>query len=427
VTAPNVLLVMADDQRRDFLPYMPNVRNLIATPGREFTSCRCNVPLCQPSRVGLFTGQTSKHHHVLDNSLEQLAGFDHDDRLGAWLQGAGYRTGLIGKYLNGAPPMVPKPSGWDTWRQLGSDDLQEQLGLGYQVCDGTTITTPAVHQVEYLREEALAFVAGSQPWFLFLAPTSPHVPFSPEPADLFAWSDVHWPLVNELDVSDKPSWIRSFQPLPPTALASFRATARAQLREATSVDRALGVIIGALQASVLANTVIVYCSDNGLEYGEHRRPFNGIAKFPVYDVSMRVPLVMRGPGIPAGVSTEPVTMAADVTATILAIAGAVAGLPPDGVDLRDVIANPTAYASRHLLHEMDEVEFLGTGPPGNGITTATRKLWRFPSKPPTDPDRYEAYDLDTDPDELQNWANDPTRLDERDALEIALDALLEAP
>lgn len=420
---PNVLLIMSDDQRVDFLRYMPNVRSSIAFPGREFTHCRCNVALCQPTRVGLLTGQYSKRHGVQDNTPEGLTGFDHDNTLGAWVQAAGYRTGLIGKYLNGAPAMTPKPDGWDIWRQLV--DPTDIDALGYQVCDGVTTTTPTDFQIDYLRNEALGFVSGSQPWFLLLTPSSPHWPFSPDPADLFAWSDVRWPLVNEIDVSDKPSWIRSQGPLPESALAGFRATARAQLREATALDRAIGAILGGIDAAVLANTVIIYCSDNGLQYGEHRVPYQGIAKNTAYDVSMRVPLVMRGPGVPAGVSDEPVTMAADVTATILSITGAAPGLTGDGVDLAQVIADPASYSSRHLLHGKDVSLTFGSTPAGEGITTATRKLFRYPAA--TGSDRFEAYDLDADPDELDNWANDPARLAERNGLEAALDALLAAP
>lgn len=416
---PNVLLVMADDQRFDFLPYMPNVRRLIASPGREFTHCRCNVSLCQPSRVGLLTGQYSKRHGVLDNTAESLVGFDHDNTLGAWLQAAGYRTGLIGKYLNGAPPLVPGPLGWDTWRQLV--DPSDQSALGYQVCDGSTVTAPTDFQMDYLRSEAAGFMSGPGPWFLTLTPSSPHWPFDPDPADLFAWSDVRWPLVNEVDVSDKPSWIQAFGPLPDSAFDRFRATARGQLREATALDRVLGAIIEGLDPIVLADTVIIYCSDNGLVYGEHRSPYQGIQKGTMYDVSMRVPLVVRGPGFPPGLSHEPVTMAADVTATVLAVTGAAAGLTGDGVDLTQVVSDPGSFASRSLLHERDESIELGPAPAGVGITTASRKLFRYPSQVGTD--RFEAYDLDTDPDELQNWANDPTRLTERNDLEAALDAL----
>jgi arylsulfatase A-like enzyme len=420
---PNIVVFMADDQRFDFLSYMPNVRNLIATPGRSFDACRCNVALCQPTRVSLLTGQYSKRHNVLDNSEEALAGFDHDNTVAAWLQSAGYRTGLVGKYLNGAPAMIPKPAGWDTWRQLV--DPTDQAAFGYEVCDGTNVAAPGAFQVDYLRAEALAFMGGAQPWFLLVTPSSPHVPLSPDPADLFAWSDVRWEVVEEADVSDKPSWIRSRPPLPPDALNRFRATARGQLREATGMDRAVGAILSGIAPGDWANTVVVYCSDNGLFYGEHRIPANGIFKNDAYDPGLRVPLVVRGPGFPSGVSPEPVTMAADVTATLVAVSGATAGLTPDGVDLRDVVSNPASYAGRQLLHEHDAQTDFGTAPAAQGITTATRKLYRYPSAAGTD--RYQAYDLDTDPDELVNWANDPGRLAERDALESALDALLAVP
>jgi arylsulfatase A-like enzyme len=423
LTSPNVLVILADDQRFDFLPYMPNVRRLIAMPGREFTNCRCNVGLCQPCRVGLLTGEYSKRHGVLSNSTDSLASFDHNNTIGAWVQAAGYRTGLIGKYLNGAPGMIPKPTGWDTWRQLVEPNMYN--ALGYDVYDGTTKSNPTAFQMDYLESETLAFIAGSEPWFLVLAPTSPHFPFSPDPRDLLAWSDVRWRLVEEADVSDKPSWIRDLPALPPSAWDRFRATARSQLREATALDRALGNIVGGLSPTTLANTFLIYGSDNGLTYGEHRSPYQGDAKNSVYDVALRVPLVMRGPGVTPGISPEPVTMAADVTATVTAITGATAQLPADGVDLRQVVVNPAAYTSRALLHAKGPSVFFGTAPAADGITTMTRKLFRFPSV--TGTDRYEAYDLDTDPDELSNWANDPARLSERAALEAQLDALLAAP
>jgi arylsulfatase A-like enzyme len=423
---PNVLVIVSDDQRFDFLPYMPNVMNMIVEPGRYFSTCRCNNGQCQPTRAGFLTGQNTKHHHVIDNSDVALANFDHNNTVGLWVHNAGYRTGLIGKYLNAAPPMQPQPAGWDTWRQIV--EPTDGVSLGFSVCDGTTITMPPGFQMDYVRDEAIAFVGGTQPWFLVVTPSSPHFPFSPAPQDLFAWSDVRWPLVIEDDVSDKPSWMSSQPPLPESALDNFRATARAQLRELNGVDRSVAAILGSLAPDVLANTTIFYSSDNGLEYGEHRRPFVGISKNVPYEVGLRVPFAMRGPDIPAGVSNDVITMGADLTATVVGVTGATVGLQPDGVDLRDVIANPAAYASRQLLHFKDISDVFGSIPAGDGISTATRKLWRYKidaSAPETD--RYEAYDLDIDPNEWNNWANDPTRIDERNSLDAALTALLDAP
>jgi hypothetical protein len=89
-----------------------------------------------------------------------------------------------------------------------------------------------------------------------------------------------------------------------------------------------------------------------------------------------------------------------------------------------MIANPSTYAARQILHHRGPALDFGTAPRADGISTLTRKLFRCAELPLDSPDRYEAYDLDIDPDELNNWANDPSRTSERDALEAALDALL---
>jgi arylsulfatase A-like enzyme len=421
MTSPNVLVILSDDQRFDFLPYMPNTRNLISFQGRDFMHTRCNVAVCEPTRVSLITGQYSIHHGAGEVPWETVP-HDHSNTIGAWMQAASYRTGLIGKYLNGTPPLMPKPGGWDTWLQF--DETTGYNAFGYQVCDGVTLSSPSQFQMDYVRDQAVAFVQGSEPWFLLCAPTSPHTPFDPDPRDLFAWSDVRWPLVIEDDVSDKPSWIANQPPLPESALAEFRATVRAQLREGTALDRAISDIMLSLPPAVLDNTVVVYSSDNGLTYGEHRLPFVGIFKNTAYDPGMRVPLVIRGPGFPVGVSEEPVTMAPDITATVLAVAGAAPGLPADGIDLRDMIANPSTYAARQILHHRGPALDFGTAPRADGISTLTRKLFRCTELPLDSTDRYEAYDLDIDPDELNNWGNDQSRTTERDALETALDDLL---
>jgi arylsulfatase A-like enzyme len=442
----NVLVVLADDERFDFLPYMPNVINRIAVPGREFTQCRCNIGLCQPSRAGLLTGQYATRHGVLGNGLSWIANFDHDHTVGRWVQNApaGYRTAHIGKYLNLYDPLLP--AGWDTWRQIiVNEDAVVADDFNYQIFDGTNTISPTPFLMDYLVSESKAFIdgAGSDPWFLVLAPSAPHAPFSCRPQDVFAWSDVRWRLVVETDVSDKPSWIRDLQQLQQGALDGFQATARAQLREIKELDGAVADIVNHLQGlGQLADTLIIFVSDNGLEYGEHNFPFQGIAKNNSYDVALRVPLVMCGPGVTTGVSDEPVCMGIDVTATILAVTGATAldgnnqPVIQDGVDLRDVINNPQVYASRQLLHQKagygDGNPPLSPSPPGVGITTPTRKLWRYVRvhqdgiTPYDSTDWYEAYDLDTDPDELSNWANDGTRSTERANLDSALSALIAA-
>jgi arylsulfatase A-like enzyme len=381
---------------------------------------------------------------VLGNGQSWIANFDHDHTVGRWVQSAGYRTAHIGKYLNLFTSILP--AGWDTWRQvLESDEGVVADDFGYSIFDGTNTIHPQPYLLDYLVSESLAFIdgAGSNPWFLVLAPTAPHAPFTCRPEDVFAWSDVRWRLVVETDVSDKPSWIRAFNQLPQGALDTFQATARAQLRDIKALDGAVDQIFAHLQTiGQLDNTLVIYGSDNGLEYGEHNFPFQGDAKNNSYDVALRVPLVMSGPGVTPGTSDEATCMATDMTATVLAVTGAVpldANNQPviqDGVDLRDIINNPATYTSRQLLHQKagygDGNPPLSPSPPGVGITTPTRKLWRYvrvhqDGVTPYDPtDWYEAYDLDTDPDELNNWANDSSRSTERANLDAALSALIAA-
>lgn len=448
---PNLLVILADDQRADLLRYMPNVRNQLIARGTQFTACRCNTPFCQPSRVGLLTGQWANHHKVLNNSgsrtvpdsLNHGTDFDHDDTIASWLAatqpGPGYRCGLFGKYLNGAESalpesdgssgLFPKPQGWATWRQL----VSKSGGYGihhptnYWVSNGEVDPAtglpvpyqPGTFQTEWLRDEVTAFVAGPEPWFCLLTPTAGHDPMSPHPQDVFAWSHVQWPLVLEDDVSLKPSWVRNRPSHDAESAAAIRGFARGQLGELTAVDRLVGDVLTALPDGG-SNTVVIYASDNGMSYGEHRAFLS--RKNEPYDTSMLVPLVARGPGFPASTCEEPVSMAADVTATCLAVAGATPGRSPqDGLDLRTVANDPASYADRALLHSRGHFPTIGS-PRGDGITTKTRKLWRWETPDPLD--QFELYDLDTDAVEWINVANDGQRLGDRQALANQLDDFL---
>jgi N-acetylglucosamine-6-sulfatase len=421
---PNVLLVIADDMRADFLRFAEQIQARLGAPGRTFTAARTNVSLCQPFRVGLLTAQRSSEHLVLGNG--DTSRVPHDDTLGRWVQDAGYRTGLIGKYLNGAPAMTPAPAGWTTWRQLlGDTDPNAYERVGYRVHDGTTTTQPDGPELDYLRDEVTAFVGGAEPWFCLMTPTAPHHPYQPEPSDEGRWADLEWETPENADQSDKPSWYASLPPLPEAARERFRADARAQAEEISGLDRVVIEVLDSLPEATLANTVVLFTSDDGMSYGEHRSPY-GASKNDFYEHNLLVPLIGHGPGFEEGTSTEPVSPEIDLAATIVAITGATASRTLDGLDLREVQDDPSTHAGRHLLHERSGG---GTNNPnpyaGLGVSNATRKLMRWTGQ--TGTDRYEAYDLDTDPNEFENWAHDPTRRHERDALEAELDRLAPPP
>ena len=428
-TRPDVLLIVADDMRYDWLQYMPKVRRLLQENGTTFTQARCNVPLCQPSRVGFFTGQMSKHNHELSVGFFGSSLTDHGNGIGSWMHDAGYRCGFFGKYINWYDSQggIDPPTGYEAWRELITLDQDE--GFQVRLESGVTTITDA-YSTDYLAQQATEFIQGTEPFLCIVTPTPPHSPSTPRRDLANAWSDVRWPVVDEVDVSDKPPWIRRLPPLTEADIEQVVTDARGALRELSAVDDMVDRIIGALDPEVLDNTVVIFTSDNGIHLGEHRRRGSATKAGP-YEVGLRVPLLVRGPGFEPGAEiTAPSMVFQDINATMRDLGGAEAGLPHQaGVSLAAIAASPDDNASRILLHAIAQGFDTASG---DGITTGPdhplgfRKLYRYPSHEtaPGGPFTYEAYDLDDDPDEHANWADDESRRDERDRLESELDALL---
>jgi len=418
----NVLLVLADDMRADLLPFMPFTNTVLRAEGTQLTNMRCNVPRCDPSRAGLLTGQYAQGsaNRAYANESRGIPDAAHDS-LPVWLAGHA-TTGMVGKYLQGLG--ATKQPGWDTWRVLSEG---EQEAFGYTVTDGTTSVTPDEHQLPYLAQQASAFVrTATEPWFCYFAPTNPHITTrefvnNPLPGSITRFGWLRWPFVLLEDVSTKPSWIASRPQVPPAALSSLRHGIRQQAREVHDLDGVVASLYADLEdAGRLDDTVIIFASDGGVLYAEQRLgntalPGTATKNHP-YDACAKVPCVIRGTGFePGAVRTHPAVLQ-DLTATILALLGATATVPQDGVDLRTPASE---LADRATLYERKgDEEF----PDGVGIVAGTRKLLRWADQ--EGDDRYEAYDLDTDPDELISWANDPARRAERDRYEAQLDALL---
>jgi N-acetylglucosamine-6-sulfatase len=418
----NVIVIMADDMRSDEARYMPNLHRLIAAKGTAFTGARHNIALCSPARAGFLTGQYSKRHRI----RSQRDNFEsHNDVLktvAVWMQTSGYHTGIIGKYfttLEGAT----SPPGWDVRRQLAD---KSQAQYGFSVWDGKAKRTPELDQTRYLQREVISFLESApEPFFLWFTPTADHSPFEAPPTHEHDLARLEWPDRREEDVSDKPAWIQQLSPFPDRVLASMRRSQRLRLRELRGLDDTIAEIVKALESKRrLDDTVIVFTSDNGTFWGEHRIP-PGSKNMP-YDPAVLVPCIVRGPGFPRTKIRQPVQMSIDLTATCVDLADAIPDLALDGVSLREVVAAPAAYDERHLLYDRDNRDGFTFPPPGElpppaeGIFTRSRKLVRYQASPVV----YELYDLDTDPDELANVADHPEYANDRSALDTALDRLL---
>ncbi len=344
------MLVLTDDMRLDDLAAMPHTRELIGDQGTAFATYLDNVSLCCPARTTILRGQYAANTGVESNGGNN-GGFqtahdegDEESTIATWLQGAGYHTGLFGKYLNGYPGTAGDtfvPPGWtefDSPTRGGNPYAEFDYTLnengrlvhyGHQPDDyGTDVY--ARKTVDFIRASA----AAGAPFFAEMAVYAPHQPATPAPrhADLFA--DRQAPrdgAFDEADVSDKPTFVRDRPPLAPAQIRRIDTLYRDRLRSLQAVDEAVAHIVDTLrETGRLDSTYLVFTSDNGFHLGQHRLPQG---KQTAYDTDIRLPLLVRGPGVPAGRTVEALVGNVDLAPTFAALAGTPS---PDFVDGRSL-------------------------------------------------------------------------------------------
>ena len=429
---PNVLVVMTDDQTLESIRVMDRVNARIGDQGVRFAQSFVNYPLCCPSRATFLTGQYASNHGVYDNALP-TGGYSKlrdANTLPVWLQQRGYYTGHVGKYLNGYGGDLPNyvPPGWSEWKAPivpGVDDVynygtnQNGAILNY----GDTFDD---YKQDVITDWALDFlsrrVQESQPFFLFVGYTAPHGAGpepSPQPAGdcggmapkpaprhagLFAGEPLPQPPnFDEFDVIDKPSEIRDRPQMTTEQLNQVTRAYRCALAELQSVDEGVGEMLDSLEAQgELENTYVIFTSDNGFFYGEHRIPQG---KKRIYEEAIRVPLMMRGPNIPVGLQVDDIVVNADLAPTILELTGANADLKIDGRSLLPLLDAPRMLSGRELLIESNRF---------NAIRT-----WRYIYSENSD-GSVELYDLLADPYELTSLHNVPAYRDAKAALAARL-------
>ncbi len=372
VSRPNIVVIMTDDQELASMRVMPKTRNLIGAAGTTFKNSYATFPLCCPSRATFLTGQYSHNHGVLGNE-PPTGGYtklNHANTLPLWLQEAGYYTAHVGKYLNGYGTLTAAtlvPPGWHDWQGLVLLP-DEPTYFDYRLNDNGVIirfgATAADYQTDVLTGRAVTTIDEAaplrRPFFLHIAPTAPHAENRdgvwpnprPAPRHLGAFDNEPLPRppsFNELNVSDKPAEIRNLPRLSDTAIRKITLRYRSMLASLLSVDDLVQRVVNKLAAvGELDNTVIMFTSDNGWFFGEHRLPKD---KVKVYEEASRMPLMIRGPGFPAGTTANQFVGNIDLAPTIVALAGATARRVTDGRSLLPLAQNPSLATSRDLLIE----------------------------------------------------------------------------
>ena len=471
---PNVVLILADDLAFEdvnpgTLEHMPNLEALMEG-GTTFENAFATNSLCCPSRATILRGQYTHNHGILHNQPPlggaerfRLSGGDAST-MATWVEGRGYNTAFFGKYLNGYAGTYIPP-GWDEWRAVSGNFLSDDLSE-----NGSIISYDAdrYHLDDVLSEKASDYIsrtAGADPPFftvdgpflMWIGTKAPHQPATPAARHRDAYPDVELPEppnFDEKDVSDKPNWIGDNPPLSAEQKRYMEELYRKRLQSMLAVDDMIGDLIGALRKSgKLDNTYIVFTSDNGFHLGQHRL---SAGKWTAYEEDIRIPLVVRGPGVPEGETLQHVVLTNDLAPTFADLAGVEAPPFVDGRSLKPLLEEePTpledwrkrflieAVAERGdvstpLLDESEVTPVLTGDPLPNDWRRSSAKsvkvseTWGRPWMKALRTNNYlyveyktgehELYDLEEDPYELRNlYATAPADLKRR--LEEQLDAL----
>jgi N-acetylglucosamine-6-sulfatase len=443
-TKPNIVFVLTDDLSMDLLRYMPHVLAM-QRRGLRFQDYFVSDSLCCPSRASIFTGDFPHDTGIVQNVGRRGGYLTFERRNEAlrsfpmYLQRAGYATAMMGKYLNGylqrkdASPsrrLSHEPPGWSDWAVAGwgypeFDYLLDEDGslrlFGRRPSDYLTDVLSR-HGVRFIDRAARA----GKPFFLELATFAPHYPYVPAPRDRGDFPNVRAPRPPSFNVlpAGAPRWLSGHRRLGPRRQARLDRVFRLRVQAVQAVDRMIGAVERALAArGVARNTYLVFSSDNGYHIGQYRlMP----GKMTAFDTDIRVPLVVVGPGVPAGARTPAMAENVDLAKTFAAIAGTT--MPGDGHSLLPLLAGRRPAGWRNaVLVEHHGPRWSRLDPDrqraasGNPTTYRAMRTHNLLYVEYADGER-ELYDLRRDPFELHNLAPGLTAR-RRERLHKALAAL----
>ena len=453
--SPNVVVIMTDDQTVEQMVALPATRSLLGDTGVTFDDAVVSYPMCCPSRASFFTGQYTQNNGVRQNAagdddnplpretapvidVEAWPAFAADAEarsLAVALEGSGYHTGLLGKYLNGYRITAGPPVGWSDWRASGSPASSfwnTRLNV-----NGTVTEFPEQFQTDLFADQAVDMIddasASGRPFFLAFNFSAPHTSndgrptFAPRHESLYA--DETAPrsdAFDEVDTSDQPAFLRQRYPrLTSDQIDAVDERWRNGLRSLAAVDEAVAGIVHRLDTDgELEDTVIVFTSDNGFFYGEHRIP---IGKYLPYEPAVHVPLIVSGPAVAAsrrGTESDLAVANVDLSPTILDLAGVEPLSLPDGRSFAPVLAGDTVPwqagtgGSTHPrpVYLMGVASSLPARIPVTYSGVRSSDGWVYVRW--EDRERsVELYDLAADPEQIDNLADDPAHAVVRSRLE----------
>jgi N-acetylglucosamine-6-sulfatase len=410
---PNIVFVMTDDMEESMLSRMPVVRSRMMGEGVTFDNALVTLSLCCPSRATALRGQYSHNHRIWANDVPDGGAVRFRRReldestFATWLQDSGYRTGLVGKYLNNTEKHYIPP-GWDEWDGMvgmASDHLVNENGRLHQYSREILMTDVYTEKsLEFLRRATDD--ASDPPFMLWAGTYAPHLAADYDEHDADLYKDTPLPRppsFNENDVSDKPEWIRDMPLLKSSQIKTLSKQHRDRLRSLRDVDQMVGKILKLLEErGELDNTYVVFTTDNGMQTGQHRL----MKKSTPYEEAAGIPLVVRGPGVPAGVVRDQLVINNDFAPTFADWADT--GVPGfvDGRSFAPLLRQdppPDSEWRTAVLNELDQKKGFYI-PDYEAVRTDTQTYVRWKTG------ERELYDLRSDPYELENVYDEADRL-----------------
>ncbi|HWA90488.1 MAG TPA: sulfatase-like hydrolase/transferase [Rhizomicrobium sp.] len=406
---PNIIHICADDLRSDDYLVMPNLTALLRKHAVRFESHFVAFSLCAPSRVSMLTGLQAHNHGVIkDKPGYPIYRTMEDNALPVWLADAGYRVGHIGKFVNGYEDgdTLHIPPGYADWRVVASEESYTDVTLNE---NGTLVEYKDTYITPVLFQKLFDFIAGATgPYAAFFWPNCVHWPAIPAPEDEGTFDHVAMPLppnFNEEDVSDKPHYVQRHRPMTTHDIHRVQMKWRRRAECLQSFDRGIAALIQMLvDNGQIANTHILFTSDNGFLEGEHRLMEE---KNMLYEECARVPLYWMQPNGYNKTCSRPVSNV-DATAAMVEIAGATAGRVLDGTSLVPLLGDVNAKWNKAVLIRCWQAW---------GVASHNYRYMEWHPR-----GEIELYDMTVDPWQLDNKAG----LAEYAAIQASLAASLEA-
>lgn len=401
---PNIVFVLTDDQMPGTEREMPALQSNLVREGVAFTNMTSTFPLCCPGRATLMRGQYAHNTEIYGNSppaggWEKFRAKDlHKDTVATWLRAEGYQTGHFGKVMNNYRESTIPP-GWDRWYAWNGVDM------GWNSVNDQGKEKPLDRQEadSLVADEALGWLdnhlgEGSTPVYTSVNFGAMHQPYAHAGVDDNKFTGVsvpRTPAFNEDDISDKPSFVRNLPRLSKEEISRLDQDYRNGLRSLMRVDRFIADATDLLRRrGELNNTYFVFYTDNGVHFGQHRF---GHGKLQPYEEDVNFPLIVRGPGIPSGVTSAELVGNHDVAPTFADMAGATAPGFVDGRSFLPLAESPTtAPWSRTAILSVRETD----GKPPNTWDMLRMENGKVYARHQNGQKEY--YDLNQDPYQLHN-------------------------